>query len=76
MKNTREARVIVYSLILSIILSLFFVFTSYGQDSSRVIKDTTIKGITYKLYVGSKGGKYIVVTSKTGTTYKKYFPKK
>lgn len=38
-------------------------------------KDTTIKSVVYALYVGKNGGKYIVVTSKVGNQYKKYFSK-
>lgn len=45
------------------------------KPTDKVLKDTTIKSIVYKLYVGSKGGKYIIVTSKAGNQYKKYFKK-
>ena len=38
-------------------------------------KDTIIKTVSYKLYIGSKGGKYIYVVSKSGNTYKKYLKK-
>lgn len=58
-----------------IIASLFIVLTSFATD--KPVKDTTVKinGVSqsYKMYVGIKGGKYIIVTSKTGSTYKKYF---
>lgn len=40
------------------------------------VKDTTINNIKYPLYVGPKGGRYIIVTKKDGGQYKKYFPKK
>lgn len=36
-------------------------------------KDTVINKVAHKLYIGARGGKYIIVTSKTGTTYKRYF---
>jgi hypothetical protein len=39
-------------------------------------KDTTIKGKVEVVYVGSKGGKYILVTSKSGNVYKKYLTTK
>ena len=37
------------------------------------IKDTTIKSVVYPLYVGKNGGRFIIVTSKAGNQYKKYF---
>lgn len=41
------------------------------------VKDTVIKGVTHKLYIGSRGGRYILVPSKTtGKEYKKYFSAK
>lgn len=43
------------------------------QTADPVIKDTTINKTTYKIYQGSRGGKYIVVISKNGKPYKKYF---
>lgn len=42
----------------------------------RVLKDTVIKDIKYPMYIGSKGGKYIIRTSKTGSMYKQYFKAK
>jgi hypothetical protein len=44
--------------------------------SDKVLKDTTINGKVFKLYVGSRGGKYTLVTSKSGNVYKKYFKAK
>ncbi len=41
----------------------------------KSVKDTTIKSVVYPLYVGKSGGRYIVVTSRTGNQYKKYFSK-
>ena len=38
-------------------------------------KDTTIKSAAYKIYVGAKGGRFIIVTSKAGNQYKKYLKK-
>lgn len=39
------------------------------------VKDTTINNKSFKLYTGAKGGKYIIVVSKTGNSYKRYFKK-
>lgn len=37
-------------------------------------KDTIIKNVSYKLYKGVRGGKYIIVVSKaSGKEYKRYF---
>lgn len=46
--------------------------------TDKVLKDTVIKDVSYKLYVGKKGGRYIIRTAKvSGKTYKQYFkPKK
>lgn len=60
----------------SIIIFIFAALLCLGAIASpdKVIKDTTIKGTTYHLYMGSKGGRYIVMTSKTtGKEYKRYF---
>ncbi len=46
-----------------------------GTDLTRNAtpqKDTTIAKTVYKIYVGSRGGRFIIVTSKKGTQYKKY----
>jgi hypothetical protein len=45
--------------------------TFAGND--KPVKDTVINHVTYKLFVGAKGGRYIIVTSKTGKEYRKYF---
>ena len=49
--------------------------TSFSQD--KVLKDTVIKGTTYKMYVGSRGGKYINMPTKADLkkSYKRYFKK-
>lgn len=61
------------------IISLFFSINSFAQTdltkNAKVIKDTTINKTVYKLYEGSKGGKFIIVTSRNGNQYKKYFKK-
>lgn len=55
-------------------------YTAKAQTTPKpaketVIKDTVINSVSYKLYRGSRGGKFIYVTSKTGNIYKKYFKK-
>lgn len=50
---------------------------AYSQDKPTAVKDTVVNSVTYKLYKGSKGGKYIIRTSKvTGKEYKQYFKAK
>ncbi len=61
-----------------LVIALLSYSTSYSQtvvktNSDKVLKDTVIKTVTYKIYVGSRGGKYIIMTSKTtGNQYKRY----
>lgn len=63
-------------LLLSIALLFCSLTSNAGQlGNDKPVKDTVINKVTYKLYIGPKGGKYIIVTSKTGTQYKKYFKK-
>lgn len=45
------------------------------KPSDKVLKDTVIKSTSYKMYVGSKGGRYIFKTSKNGKVYKMYVSK-
>lgn len=61
---------------------LFAILTSCSPATAqtpekvdKVLKDTTISNKVYKLYVGARGGKYIVATSKSGKSYKRYFSK-
>ena len=56
----------------AILFALFF--SASAKDI--IIKDTTINKVVYSMYQGARGGKYIIVTSKTGTTYRKYFKNK
>ena len=47
-----------------------------GKSAAKIVsvKDTVYQGVKFPLYIGSKGGKYIIVTSKTtGKEYKRYF---
>ncbi len=77
MKTSNKLFVILIAVAFSIAL-LFAVSEATAQTSKpvdKVLKDTTIKNVKYKLYVGSRGGKYVVRTSKTGNTYKQYIKK-
>jgi len=56
------------------LLILLCAFTLNCIASNNVyLKDTTIKAQTFQMFRGAKGGKFIVITSKTGNQYKKYF---
>jgi len=57
---------------LLIVIAMLISTTLFSQTGDKVIKDTTIKSVVYKLYEGKRGGHYIIKTSKTGTTYKQY----
>lgn len=55
---------------------------AHSQDTTKVIrntapvKDTVIRGVKYPIYVGAKGGRYIIRTSaKTNKEYKQYLKK-
>lgn len=56
-------------------LCMVFYFAAFAGGNDKAIKDTTIKNVTYKIYEGSKGGRYINVVSRSGNAYKKYFKK-
>jgi hypothetical protein len=59
-------------IITAILFALFF--SASAKDI--IIKDTTINKVVYSMYQGARGGKYIMITSKTGTKYRKYFKNK
>lgn len=65
-------------IVIMTVCSLFIVATSFAAD--KPIKDTTltVNGVkaSYKVFEGGRGGKYVIVKSKTGSTYKKYFKTK
>jgi hypothetical protein len=56
-----------------ILSAILFAFVTGAFATDPVIKDTTINKVQYKLYQGSRGGKYVIVISKTGKPYRKYF---
>ena len=55
-------------------LALLTSLMAYASDP--VVRDTTINKVTYNIYQGGRGGQYIVITSKSGKTYKKYLKTK
>jgi hypothetical protein len=59
------------------IVIILFSLTAISQEKpkDKVLRDTTIKNVTYKIYEGSRGGKYYLKTSKSGTIYKVYLKK-
>lgn len=65
----------------TLLLTLCIAFASLflnAQDikpTDKVLKDTTINKVEYKLYIGSRGGKYVLRTAKSGKVYKMYIPK-
>jgi hypothetical protein len=63
--------------ILFIIIILFISLTAISQEKpkDKVLRDTTIKNVIYKIYQGNRGGKYYLKPSKTGTIYKVYLKK-
>jgi len=44
-------------------------------NTDKVLKDTTIAKKSYKLYLGVRGGKYVIRVSKSGNAYKQYIKK-
>ena len=54
------------------ILAVLLILSGSTFAADSVIKDTTINKVTYHLYRGAKGGRYIIVTSKQGNQYRKY----
>lgn len=64
------------AIILLFSLTASGVFAQTVKSSDKELKDTVIKTISYKLYQGSKGGKYILRTAKSGKSYKQYFKAK
>jgi hypothetical protein len=48
---------------------------AHPKPIDKVLKDTTIRSVSYKIYQGSRGGKYYFKQSKSGTIYKVYLKK-
>lgn len=49
---------------------------SIGQPepkNAKFLKDTVVSKKTVRLYEGARGGRFIVVLSKNGNVYKRYF---
>lgn len=73
MKTLNLIRVILLALFLSAAYNAQSQETPKSAD--KVLKDTVIKAVSYKLYVGSRGGRYVLRTSKSGNVYKQYIKK-
>lgn len=78
-KAITSNRTVIIACILFIALLLGIVVSSKAQTvkvADKVLKDTVIAHKSYKLYLGSRGGKYMIRVSKgTGKEYKQYFKK-
>ena len=61
--------------ILLICLSSIVFGQQVKPNNDKVLKDTVISSVSYKLYQGSRGGKYVLRTSKSGNIYKQYIKK-
>ena len=64
---------------LLLILTLLFTINLVDAQPTKPIKPSTetytYQKKVYPVYIGSRGGKYILVTSKNGNEYKKYLKK-
>ena len=68
--------------VLTLLLFTLIYAASYAQNGKKIVtntapvKDTVIANTKYPIYVGAKGGRYIIRTSKvTGNEYKQYLKK-
>lgn len=60
----------------ALVLCSFVVSAQTVKPSTdKVLKDTTINKVDYKLYEGTRGGKYVLRTAKSGNVYKQYIKK-
>ena len=67
----------IFTVIVAVVITIGLMFLTAElqaqvKPSDKVLKDTVIKAVSYKLYVGSKGGRYFLKTSKSGKVYKSY----
>ena len=74
-------RVVVKTIAIVLLFVLMCFADSFAQTykpvpkaATTVTKDTLINNQKVSIYTGSKGGRYILVQSKKGNTYKKYLP--
>ena len=65
---------IIFTKIIATAILLVLCYSLSAND--KVIKDTTINKVSYSMYKGAKNGRYIIITSKKGTNYRKYFKSK
>lgn len=60
-----------------LILCLFWIVPSEAQPKPQAKDTTYIKGKAHPVYIGPRGGQYIIVKKKDGSgTYKKYLQPK
>lgn len=52
------------------IIALFTITFSFASE--KPVKDTTIKNVSYTIYEGAKGGRFIKKISASGKEYKQY----
>lgn len=45
------------------------------KPTDKVLRDTVIRSVQYKIYQGARGGKYYFKVSKSNTIYKVYLKK-
>lgn len=76
--KTKYLAPIIFLFIALILGGLFIVTPARAQDvkADKVLKDTLIKSVSYKVYQGARGGRYIVRTSAKGNVYKQYIKAK
>lgn len=74
MKNQLKdfVKAILLIIVVAILLAPFAGICQTVKPADKVLKDTVIKTVTYKLYVGAKGGRYVIRTSASGNVYKQY----
>lgn len=66
----------VFSILIASMLFAGKVSAQQVKTTDKELKDTVIRNVTYKLYLGSRGGRYYFKTSAKGNVYKVYIPKK
>jgi len=87
MKNQNSTRMTtankLFIAVLAVIIGVALIFsaasvqaqTTPAKTTDKVLKDSLVKGVKTPIYIGGRGGKYILVTSKSGNVYKKYIKK-
>lgn len=68
--------IVIPALILALLALATPAHSQTVKPSDKVLKDTLIKSVSYKLYLGSRGGRYVIRTSASGNVYKQYIKAK